>query len=57
MNSMERDKLRTAFKEQFGFLPPCNVGAAELGQDMDPPAPEEVIIELSSEEMDDDWFE
>lgn len=35
MNSMERDKLRTAFKEQFGFLPPCNVGAAELGQDME----------------------
>ncbi len=27
--------LREAFKEQFGFLPPCNVGAAELGQDME----------------------
>lgn len=31
MNHADRD----AFKEQFGFLPPCNVGAGELGQDME----------------------
>ena len=35
MNHVDRDTLREAFKEQFGFLPPCNVGAGELGQDME----------------------
>ncbi|MEG6585978.1 carboxymuconolactone decarboxylase family protein [Dendrosporobacter sp. 1207_IL3150] len=35
MNNIDPMELRKAFKEQFGFYPPCNVGAAELGEDME----------------------
>lgn len=31
---MEAEEIRQIFKEQFGFFPPCNVGANELGEDM-----------------------
>lgn len=34
---MEQDpqKLRQTFKDQFGFYPPCSVGAAGLGEDIE----------------------
>jgi 4-carboxymuconolactone decarboxylase len=34
MAKMEAEEIRQIFKDQFGFFPPCNVGANELGEDM-----------------------
>lgn len=31
---MEAKEMRALFKEHFGFIPPCQLGAAELGDDM-----------------------
>jgi 4-carboxymuconolactone decarboxylase len=35
MKKMEPENLREIFKEQFGFYPPCQIGAAELGNEME----------------------
>jgi len=35
MDKIDIMKMREIFKEQFGFLPPCNVGAGELGEEME----------------------
>lgn len=33
--SMKASAMRELFKEQFGFYPPCQLGAAQLGSDME----------------------
>lgn len=35
MGTSNPEEIRQIFKEQFGFFPPCSVGAADLGEDME----------------------
>jgi hypothetical protein len=35
MDTCHPEEMRRIFKEQFGFFPPCTVGGAELGEDME----------------------
>jgi hypothetical protein len=34
MANFDKQQMISEFKKQFGFVPPCGMGAADLGEDM-----------------------